>query len=197
MNKLVVKKVNINDLKEHPDNPRVTLQSTDEMYKQLKESILKFGYLNPIIVNKRSGYVISGHQRLQVLRDMNIKEIDVIEVDIPVDKEKGLMVALNAIRGDWDIAKLQKLVAKLSTKNVNFKGTGFTKQDIRVLIDQFSERKQLKRILKENNDIPLKWECKIGSCNFKIDNDLYIELVKIYKKQGNLDKLLEVVLNKL
>ena len=83
-------------------NPR---QLTKDQYKHLKDSIDRFGLVDPIIVNKnkeRKNIIIGGHQRVKVAKDMNIKEVPVIELDLTYDRERELNVRLNKNSGEWD-----------------------------------------------------------------------------------------------
>jgi len=78
-------------------NPR---QLSDEQYKHLKDSISRFGLIDPIIINKnkdRKGIIIGGHQRVKVA-----KTIGIIEIDLTYDKERELNVRLNKNTGSWD-----------------------------------------------------------------------------------------------
>ena len=59
-----------------------------------------------MVWNRRTGFVVGGHQRLKVLLDMGETEIDCVVVDLEPAKEKALNLALNRIQGDWDEAKL-------------------------------------------------------------------------------------------
>ncbi len=83
-------------------NPR---QLTKDQYKHLKDSIDRFGLVDPIIVNSnptRKNIIVGGHQRVKVAKDMNIKEVPVLEVDLTYDRERELNVRLNANTGEWD-----------------------------------------------------------------------------------------------
>ena len=83
-------------------NPR---QLTKDQYKHLKDSIDRFGLVDPIIVNKNKdskNIIVGGHQRVKVAKDMNIKEVPVLEVDLTYDRERELNVRLNANTGEWD-----------------------------------------------------------------------------------------------
>ena len=83
-------------------NPR---QLTKEQFKYLKESIDRFGFVDPIIINKnkdRKNIIIGGHQRCKVAKEMGIKEIPCLELDLDYDKERELNVRLNKNTGDWD-----------------------------------------------------------------------------------------------
>lgn len=57
----------ISDLKVHPHNPRTI--SSDRL-EQLKNSILKKGFYEPILVWKKGGVVLSGNHRLQAAREL-------------------------------------------------------------------------------------------------------------------------------
>jgi len=46
----------------------------------LSRSVEEFGYVEPLIINKRSGRLVSGHQRLKVLARQGVDEVDVIVV---------------------------------------------------------------------------------------------------------------------
>ena len=93
-------------------NPRKDLKPGDREYEKLKRSIVEFGYVEPVIWNRRTGNVVGGHQRLKVLVDMGQTEIDCVVVDLDLRREKALNVALNKIQGDWDEEKLASLMAE-------------------------------------------------------------------------------------
>ena len=84
-------------------NPR---KWNDEAITQLKESMKRFGLVDPIVVNgssERKNIVIGGHFRLKVAKDLGFKEIPVVYIDIPdLEKEKELNLRLNKNVGDWD-----------------------------------------------------------------------------------------------
>ncbi len=94
-------------------NPRKKLQPGDKEFEKLKNSILEFGYVEPVIWNKRTGNVVGGHQRLEVLKHLGHKEVDCVVIDIDMKKEKALNVALNKISGEWDTALLTDLLKEL------------------------------------------------------------------------------------
>ena len=97
-----IKQHNINDLVFAEYNPR---QLTKEQYKNLKDSIKRFGLVDPVIINKnkdRENIVIGGHQRLKIAKDLNIEKIPCVELDLTIDQEKELNVRLNKNTGEWD-----------------------------------------------------------------------------------------------
>ena len=106
-------------------NPRKDLKAGDPEYDKLKQSIEEFGYVEPIIWNKTTGRVVGGHQRLKVLLDMGVTEVDCVVIEMDEDKEKALNVALNKISGDWDKDKLMLLITDLQGVDFDVSLTGF------------------------------------------------------------------------
>ena len=96
---MIIEKKQIADLIPAPYNPR---QSTAKQEKHLKESLEKFGLVEPIIFNKQTGYIVGGHFRVRELKKLGIKEIECVIVDLNEDDEKELNIRLNANTGSWD-----------------------------------------------------------------------------------------------
>ena len=83
-------------------NPR---QLTKDQYKGLRDSIERFGLVDPIIVNKhkdRKNIVVGGHQRIRIAQDLGFKKIPCVEVELDADREKELNIRLNKNVGEWD-----------------------------------------------------------------------------------------------
>jgi len=106
-------------------NPRKDLKPGDPEYEKLKRSITEFGYVEPVIWNRTTGHVVGGHQRLKVLIDTGVTEVECVVVDMSEEKEKALNVALNKISGDWDKEKLSLLIADLQGADFDVSLTGF------------------------------------------------------------------------
>ena len=133
-----VSKIPIGQLKPAAYNPRKDLQPGDPEYEKLKRSMQEFGYVEPIVWNKRTGNIVGGHQRYKVLLDMGMSEVDCVVVDLDETKEKALNLALNKIQGDWDYEKLKDLLQELDTGEFDLELTGFDMDEIEELIAQFA-----------------------------------------------------------
>ena len=127
---MLIEKKNTADLLPADYNPRKDLKPGDAEYEKLKRSLETFGYVEPIIWNKTTGRVVGGHQRLKVLMDMGITEVECVVVEMPEDKEKALNIALNKISGDWDKDKLALLIADLQGADFDVSLTGFEAAEI-------------------------------------------------------------------
>lgn len=98
--------VPINDLIPADYNPRKHDEVASE---QLKQSILRFGLVDPVISNsspERKNVIIGGHFRWEVAKELGYETVPVVYVDIPdIEKEKELNLRLNKNTGefDWDL----------------------------------------------------------------------------------------------
>lgn len=100
---MIIEKKKISDLKPAPYNPR---KSNEKQEANLKKSLEKFGVVEPIVFNKRTGYIVGGHFRIRELKKLGYKEVDCVIVDLNEDDEKELNIRLNANTGDWDLDEL-------------------------------------------------------------------------------------------
>jgi ParB-like chromosome segregation protein Spo0J len=58
------------DLIPNPKNPRTV---SDAKLAQLKKALKEFGNLDGFVFNKKTGHLISGHQRLKIFKEATIK----------------------------------------------------------------------------------------------------------------------------
>ena len=130
---MLIEKKNTADLLPADYNPRKDLKPGDAEYEKLKRSIEQFGYVEPVIWNQTTGRVVGGHQRLKVLMDMGMTEVDCVVVAMDEEKEKALNIALNKISGDWDKDKLALLIADLQGADFDVSLTGFEPAEIDAL----------------------------------------------------------------
>ena len=128
--RMLIEKKNTADLLPADYNPRKDLKPGDTEYEKLKRSIEQFGYVEPVIWNKTTGRVVGGHQRLKVLMDMGITEVECVVVEMDESQEKALNIALNKISGDWDKDKLALLIADLQGADFDVSLTGFEPAEI-------------------------------------------------------------------
>ncbi len=121
---------------------------------QLKESIKRFGLVDPIIVNSapnRKNIVIGGHFRLYIAKELGIDTVPVLYLNIPdIEKEKELNLRLNKNVGefDWD------LLAKFSEEFLA--DVGFSSEEldeifeIDEMLEEFNLEKELEKLNIQN-----------------------------------------------
>jgi ParB family chromosome partitioning protein len=146
----------------HPfeNNP---FQSVDEKeYDELRDSIMEFGIITPLIVNKSdNGYeIISGHRRWQIAKELNLdvvpvyvrefsKEEAVINfVDCNLSREKILpSEKARAYKMKYDAIKKQGARTDLTSSQV---GTKF-RSDEKLAETMPDSRMQIQRYIRLNN----------------------------------------------
>jgi DNA modification methylase len=115
-------------------NPR---QLTKDQYKSLRDSMERFGLVDPVIINKhpdRENIVIGGHQRLRIAKDMGIEKVPCVELSLDLNQEKELNVRLNRNVGEWDYDALANYfdVGELTE-------WGFTEDELQFWVDEPTE----------------------------------------------------------
>lgn len=139
-------KKKIADLKPAVYNPRVELTEGDPDYEKIKTSIEKFGHVQPVVWNKRTGNIVGGHQSIRVLTDMGYQEVDCVIVDMAAEDEKALNIALNKIAGRWDMEKLSKVMEELVDEGLAA-FTGYEEREIeRMMEDIINDIQELGEI---------------------------------------------------
>lgn len=130
------KTLSVDALRPAAYNPRKKLKAGDKEYEKIKNSILEFGYVEPIIVNYDMT-VIGGHQRLTVLKDLGYTEVQCVVVHIEDEhKVKALNIALNKITGAWNEQLLADLLVDLQSVDFNTELTGFEAPEIEQLFSK-------------------------------------------------------------
>src|SRR3989339_80168 len=128
-------------------NPR---KWDNEAEVQLKESIERFGIVDPLLVNSaddRKNIVIGGHFRLSVMKELGLTTVPVVYINIPdIEKEKELNIRLNKNTGEFDFSLLATFdEAFLST-------VGFSSEDLDDIFaveetpEMFDLEKELKKL---------------------------------------------------
>jgi len=118
-------------------NPRIDLKPGDREYDQLQRSMDEFGFVEPLVWNQRTGNLVGGHQRLKILQARGVQQVEVSVVDLSLEREQALNVALNKIGGPWDDQKLADLLTGLAEiPDFDVSLTGFDATEISNLLDR-------------------------------------------------------------
>ena len=117
--------VKIGELFLYPENPR---EIDASQFDKLKKSILVHGFIDPLIVNKRTHEsftvdekvptVVGGNMRFRAAKELGLVEVPVAWIDVDKNQEKVINIALNRIGGRWDVGKLEKMIYELSDKDL-------------------------------------------------------------------------------
>ncbi len=121
-------------------NPRKDLKPGDPEYEKLKKSMETFGYVEPIVWNKRTGQIVGGHQRFKILQHQGEMEIECVVVDLDEQREKALNITLNKVTGEWDLPKLADLISELDNGIFDISLTGFDAAEIEDLFSKVHDK---------------------------------------------------------
>lgn len=87
-------------LTEDPGNPRdITAGNRD----RLREVLDRFGFVENLVLNIRTGELISGHQRRTLALELGVEKVPVMVVDLDEAEAHALAIALNnpSAQGAW------------------------------------------------------------------------------------------------
>lgn len=182
---MLIRTVDINEIHKSVFNPRIKLEKSSKEYQQIADSIQEFGFVEPLVVNEYNMCIIGGHQRLQVLKDSGVTQVECVMInETDLEREKALCVALNKIKGDWDIEKLAYL---LGDDEVSAFPTGFDEGEID--FEKYLKDTELAEFLEE----PQKPEAeekevttviKIGGFSFTVKASEYYALIDEIRDNG-------------
>lgn len=136
--KFTMERVLRSSIKPHPKNPRII---TDSAKKKIKDKMSEVGLLQPLIVNKTTGWLLGGHQRLDSMDALekykegkNDYHLDVAVVELNEKSELEVIVFLNnaSAAGSWNTELLAEMNIDMGA---SFDGMGFDKLDVDFLFD--------------------------------------------------------------
>jgi len=131
---MIIEVLNLSKLLPAEKHPRKKLKTGDPAFDDLRRSIETFGYVDPIVWNRRTGNVVGGHQRLEVLRFLGYEEAEVSIVDLSPEMELALDIALDKVTGEWDLPKLRDVIVELETFDIDISLTGYSAREIEILL---------------------------------------------------------------
>lgn len=95
----------LSEIKPYENNPR---KITEEAIEAVRESIEKFGYVQPIALLKGTNEIVVGHTRYQALQRLGVEEIQVYLLDISEEKAREYRLVDNRTHEltEWDHSSL-------------------------------------------------------------------------------------------
>lgn len=138
----------LDTLTEYPNNPR---QHDTKQLIKIQNSIEKFGFINPILVDEHNE-IIAGHARLAAARLAHLPQVPIIHLEhLSTAQKKAYRIADNKLAelGTWSIENLQLEFQELEKLDLDFSLgiTGFDMGDIDLIL----EGKEAKADPKANN----------------------------------------------
>ena len=149
--KIQIVEVPINELRVAEYNPR---KHSKEQMDQLKESIKRFGMIDPVICNsalERKNIIIGGHFRAEAAKELGMTTVPVVYVQISdIEKEKELNIRLNKNTGEFDLELLSEF------DETFLADIGFNSEDLDDIfpteenVEQFDLEKELEKLNIQN-----------------------------------------------
>lgn len=98
-------------------NPRKIDQANRD---RLREVLDRFGFVENLVLNTRTGELVSGHQRRDLALELGIDRVPVMVVDLPEAEARALAIALNnpSAQGAWEPELLTARLEELATFDV-------------------------------------------------------------------------------
>lgn len=146
INNLKIEYVSIDTLVVNNKNPR---KWSKEQKEALKDSITKFGAVDPILVNsneERKNIIIGGHFRLEVCKELGHTEVPVVFLNLTPEKETELNIRLNKNLGEWNFELLAEFDESLLSE------IGFSSEELDNIFslddkeESFNLEEQLKKL---------------------------------------------------
>jgi len=151
-NKVKIEYISLEDLQKWPRNPK------DHDLEAIHQSMSRFGFVNPFIIDERTGKLVVGHGRLDILQQMkaggqepperitikdNLWLVPVVRgISFDSDLEtEGYLIADNRLTelGGWREDKLSEVLSDLATQGKEMlNGIGFDDDDIDSLINKLN-----------------------------------------------------------
>jgi ParB-like chromosome segregation protein Spo0J len=132
--------VPIKKLKFHPQNSELRSIS-DERLNDLKESLIKKGFYEPILVWKKNGYVLAGNQRLRAAKELidegytfvtpdgKVNELPVVIEDVDEKMALQILHQANNHHGSWVQQKLAEAIKDAESLGIAVTDLGYTKEE--------------------------------------------------------------------
>jgi DNA modification methylase len=150
-NKITMQRIKIADMLPAANHTRTDLQPNDLAYEQLLRSIDEFGYIDPIIWNKRTGNIVGGHQRFKILKHLGETEVDCVVIDEDEVREAVINITLNKVTGSWCIPKLATAFTAIEGAGFNLDVTGWS---LKERDGVYQEAHRIANSLKSGEDNP-------------------------------------------
>ena len=214
MTELSIKYENLDDIISADNNPK------DHDLGVLYQSMKRFGFTNPIIMNESSGKLLAGHgrlQTLQMLRDNGEKAPDRIQVELDTDDEnieywyvpvlygvsidnvseaQAYLIADNRLTelGGWKPMDLMDSLTEILEETGNLDGTGYDLDDIETILGDMERDLDVSDDdIAINDDNETEVSIAVGRYKFKIDAEDFYEWEEMAQSTSNSKDVVDIV----
>ena len=207
-----VEYINLNDIVEADSNPK------DHDLGVLYQSMQRFGFTNPIIMNESTGKLLAGHGRLQTLQMMKDngedapKRIDVVK-DIEDDRietwyvpvlygvsidnvseAQAYLIADNRLTelGGWKPMDLMDSLTEILEETGNLDGTGYDLDDVETILgDMESTTFDVSETMSELDE-ETEVSIAVGRYKFKVDAEDFYQWEEMAQSTTNSKDIVDI-----
>lgn len=121
-----IKQIPLNDIREYENNAKI---HTDEQIQAVKNSILKFGIQQPLVVDENNVLII-GHCRYRAAQEAGLETFPCVVLKISKEKANALRIIDNKTNeSEWDYSSLSEELQKLAD-DIDLTELGFSLVDV-------------------------------------------------------------------
>ncbi len=138
MHKLQIEQTPIHTLRPRDRNART---HSKRQIRQIRDSILRFGFNNPILIDDEGG-IIAGHGRVEAAKDLNITTVPTVRLSHLNEVEKSAYVIADnrlAEKAGWDPEILAIELQGLIDIGFEVELTGFETPEIDLILEEFRD----------------------------------------------------------
>jgi ParB-like chromosome segregation protein Spo0J len=129
------------DLIPFSQNSRV---HTTEQIQQICDSIVAFGFTNPILIDDKNE-IVAGHARVEAAKKLALEKVPTISVaHLTQEQKRAYVIADNqlALNADWNVELLKSEVAALNEMNFDINLLGLDEEYLPIETDQDDENEK-------------------------------------------------------
>jgi hypothetical protein len=119
-----------------PYNPRTI---TDAARQSLKKSLKQYGVIGGLVWNRTTSNLVSGHQKLSILDELNkynpqtrendyMVKVEAIAVDEKTERELNIFFNNPSTQGQWDYDLLREMIP-----DIDYRAAGLTDEDLSII----------------------------------------------------------------
>ena len=142
------------NLKVDPTNPNVM---TKEQIESVANSIKKYGFLIPIIVNK-DNVIVDGHQRKAAAELLGMDEVPIIKLNIDKVDQKLLKQIMNKLKGhhdyELDLEEYRVILEEQGNLNQLKEFVAMDQEDINRILEELGVKEKEEEPEKEEESRP-------------------------------------------
>lgn len=141
--------VNIESIKFFPKNARVHRKKNLDA---IKESLSRFGQVEPLVLQKSTSYVLGGNGRLEAMKSLGWEKVSCVHVDVSDKEALALSVALNRTSelSEWDVEALQEVMSFV--KDDKDLLPGWSDDELSAMLDTSWEVEEIGEVLNEDSE---------------------------------------------